>query len=186
MNLKKVVCFFLAIVHISTFYGQSLQTGPSQLNFGSGLGADPNRPGGPYGDYGWRPSEYMGGRYPGAIMIPINVWGATRTTGLFRVPKTATLIDVLSFAQGPTDNAVLSKVRIKRTAEKVEKTFTVDVEELIDNPNAHDIPLMANDIVYIQPRQPFLDPQVVTTISVVATVATLISTVFIIRNNSRR
>jgi hypothetical protein len=44
---------------------------------------------------------------------------------------------------------------------------------------------MANDIVYVEPRQPFLDPQVVTTISVVATVATLISTVFIIRNNSR-
>jgi hypothetical protein len=185
MNLKKVVCFFLMIVHISTFYGQSLQTGPSQLNFGSSLGVDPNRPGGLYGEFGWRPSEYVGGRYPGAIMIPINIWGAVRTTGLFRVPKTATLIDVISFAQGPTDNAKLSKVRIKRTAEKVEKTFTVDVEELIDNPNAHDIPLMANDIVYIQPRQPFLDPQVVTMVSVLATVVTLISTVFVIRNNSR-
>ncbi|MEI7441892.1 MAG: hypothetical protein WCK43_09745 [bacterium] len=187
MMQKKIFCFVLFFLQISSVFGQSLQTGPSNYNYGAGLGygGDSNRPGGR--GYGWgpKPVEYEGGNYPGAIMIPINVWGATKTTGLFKVPKTTTLIELLSFAQGPDNNAKLSKVRIKRTAEKVEKTFTVDVEELIDNPNAHDIPLMANDIVYVEPRKPFLDPQVVTTVSVLATVATLISTVFIIRDRSK-
>lgn len=191
MIYRKLLSLILILLQVSTLLGQSLSTGPSNYNYGAGLGygGDPNRPGGRgYGNSYWgpKPVEYEGGNYPGAIMIPINVWGATKTTGLFKVPKTTTLIELLSFAQGPDNNAKLSKVRIKRTAEKVEKTFTVDVEELIDNPNAHDIPLMANDIVYVEPRKPFLDPQVVTTVSVLATVATLISTVFIIRNNSNK
>ena len=187
MVYKRIVCFLLFLVQIGTSFGQSLQTGPSQFNYGagSGYGGDPNRPGGGNGLWGARSVEYMGGNYPGAIMIPINVWGATKTTGLFKVPKTTTLIELLSFAQGPDNNAKLSKVRIKRTAEKVEKTFTVDVEELIDNPNAHDIPLMANDIVYVEPRKPFLDPQVVTTVSVVSSLATLIVTFLAIRDRTR-
>ena len=185
MKLYRLAAFSLFLAQGSLVFTQSLQTGPSQFNYGGGIGADPNRPGGTFGDFGWRPVEYMGGKYPGAIMIPVNVWGATKTTGLFRVPKTATLIDVLSFAQGPNDNAKLSKVRIKRTAEKVEKTFTVDVDELIDNPNAHDIPLMANDIVYVEPRKPFIEPQVVTTIGIVASVATLVVTFLTIRDRTR-
>lgn len=184
MKIKSFIISLLFFSHIGSIIAQSLSAGPSQLNYGAG--GNPSNPSENRFNYGLKAVEFMGGNYPGAIMIPINVWGATKTTGLFRVPKTATLIDVLSFAQGPTDNAVLSKVRIKRTAEKVEKTFTVDVEELIDNPNAQDIPLMANDILYIEPRKPFLDPQIVTTVSVLATVATLISTVFIIRNNSKK
>jgi hypothetical protein len=185
---KKFFCFILLFLQVTSVFGQTLSNGPSNFNYGGGMGygGDPNRPGSRGYGFGPKPVEFEGGNYPGAIMIPINVWGAAKTTGLFKVPKTTTLIELLSFAQGPDSNAKLSKVRIKRTAEKIEKTFTVDVEELIDNPNAHDIPLMANDIVYVEPRKPFLDPQIVTTVSVLATVATLISTVFIIKNNSSK
>lgn len=181
MLLKRVLRFVFFTVFIFQSFSQSLNTGPGQFNLGGAGGGDANRQ---WWNYP-KNTEFQGGFYPGAIMIPINVWGAAKTTGLFKVPKTATLVDVLSYAQGPSDNAKLSKVKIKRTAEKVEKTFTVDVEELIENPNAHDIPLMANDVIYLEPKKPFLDPQVVTTVSVLATIATLVSTVFIIRNNSR-
>lgn len=188
MIQKKILCFVLLFIHVSKVFGQTLWNGPSSLNYSGGIGGydgDRNRPGARGYGYGPKPVEFEGGNYPGAIMIPINVWGAAKTTGLFKVPKTTTLIELLSFAQGPDNNAKLNVVKIKRSAEKVEKTFTVDVEELLENPNAHDIPLMANDVVYVEPRKPFLDPQVVTTISVLATLATLISTVIIIRDKTK-
>jgi len=130
--------------------------------------------------------EYVGGYYPGAIMIPVNVWGATKTTGLFRVPKTTTLIELLSYAQGPSNDAKLNKVKIKRTSEKVEKTFTVDLSELIENPSAHDIPVMANDVIYIEPRRSyFLDPQITSTIAVAASIMGIVATAYLIKDRSR-
>ena len=180
MNYKKHLCALLFLMQIESAFCQSLGTGPSQFSLGSTSNREVNS-----NYYGNRAGEFVGGFYPGAVMIPINVWGSTKSTGLFKVPKTTTLIELLSFAQGPDNNAKLSKVRIKRTAEKVEKTFTVDVEELIENPAAHDIPLMANDVVYIEPRKPFLDPQVVTTVSVVSSLAALIVTFLTIRDRTR-
>jgi hypothetical protein len=179
MFLNRFLGFVVFISYFCQSFAQTLSTGPSQINIGS-----PSREVS-FGSYGNRVGEFVGGYYPGAIMIPVNIWGATKMTGLFRVPKTITLIELLSYAQGPSNDAKLHKVRIKRTAEKVEKTFTVDVQELIENPSAHDIPIMANDIVYVEPRKPFLEPQVISAISVLGTIVTIVATGLLIRDRTR-
>lgn len=177
MAFKRLLVAILFMVHVGNIFGQTLGSGPSQFSIGSASNKSADST-----NYGNRSGEFVGGFYPGAIMIPINVWGATKTTGLFRVPKTTTLIELLSYAQGPSNDAKLNKVKIKRTAEKVEKTFTVDVSELIENPSAHDISLMANDVVYIEPKRPYIiDPQVTNTIAVVATIMGIVAAGYVIK-----
>jgi hypothetical protein len=170
-------------------FSQGLSDKPSMFNYGAGGGfnGENSRSGGrTWNDFGGRAGEYWAGSFPGATLIPINVWGATKSTGLFRVPKTTTLIELLSYAQGPSNDAKLNKVKIKRTSEKIEKTFTVDVEELIENPAAHDIPLMANDIVYVEPkRQYVVDPQISNTIGIVATIMGIVAAGYLIKERSR-
>ena len=118
--------------------------------------------------------EYRAGYFPGAVMIPVNLWGATKTSGLFNVPKNTTLTTLLSYAHGPDTDAQLSNVLIKRTAENKERTIEVDLEEILQKPGTADVVLLPHDIVYIETKKSIIDTRWVT---VVAFAATLLSTV---------
>ena len=189
MSSSRIFLFFLFFANTINVYGQTLNSGPSGVGGatagdGWGYGGGNRRDFRGYG-YGAspRPGEFEAGNYPGAIMMPVSIWGASKITGLFKVTKTTTLVELISYASGPTNEAMLNKVKIKRTADKVEKTFTVDVSELIENPAAHDIPLMTNDIIYIAPKRPYLiDPQITSTIAVVASILGIVVTAYIIKD----
>ncbi len=131
--------------------------------------------------------EYSAGYYPGAIMIPINLWGAAKSTGLFSVPKNTTLTQLLSYAKGPTDDAKLASVQIKRVSENKEKTFTVDVEDIIENPTTRDFVLMPNDIVYLEPKKGIIDSRWIVVAGFVATLlsATLAGVLIYDRSRNR-
>jgi hypothetical protein len=127
------------------------------------------------GEVGDRPlttdlGEYRAGYFPGAVMIPVQLWGAAKTTGLFHVPKNTTLTTLITFARGPTDDAELEQIKIKRVSESREKTFVVDVDKLLSDPNKSDIQLMPNDIVFIESKKAIVDPKWVYLVGFIASI----------------
>lgn len=70
----------------------------------------------------------------GEITMPVNLWGAVKNPGRYEIPISTDLVELLSFAGGPTGNATMDEVRIIRTVRrdnlmrKVE--FVVNLDEM--------------------------------------------------------
>src|SRR4051812_38256259 len=79
---------------------------------GSGYSLMPEIPGAGGG------SEYVSGNFPGAVLIPINLWGAVGKPGIHHVPTRTDLVTLISLAGGPTGDASLGDVSIKRRSQK--------------------------------------------------------------------
>jgi hypothetical protein len=122
-------------------------------------------PGGSSGGVG----EFRVGYSPGTVMIPVNLWGATKVSGLFNVPKNTTLTTLLSYARGPDIDAKLTNVLIKRSSENKERVIKVDVEKILENPGTHDVILQPHDIVYVEAKKSIIDQRWVTVVAFVGT-----------------
>jgi len=62
-------------------------------------------------------SGYFDFSDPETVNIKVSVWGFVRYPGKYTIPAYATIIDLLSFAGGPTDAAHLDDLRIYRVNE---------------------------------------------------------------------
>ena len=51
---------------------------------------------------------------PTGVNMEVNVWGTVRYPGRYRVPITATFLDVMTYAGGPLENSKLDDIRIYR------------------------------------------------------------------------
>ncbi|MEZ4814564.1 MAG: SLBB domain-containing protein [Bdellovibrionota bacterium] len=172
MSFKRALSFviFLSFISAHIAPAQSLSDGPPRVDpklKKYSLGND------------WRVGnenglgDFIAGYYPGAVMIPVNLWGATKTSGLFRVPKNTTLTTLLSYARGPTEDAELDEVKIKRVSGSKEQVFKVDVEKIFDNPAENDVILQPNDIVYVVPKKTYIDPRLVYLVAFIASIASI-------------
>lgn len=64
---------------------------------------------------GARPSaEYYSTSTEAGLLIPVNIWGNVREPGIHYVPTGSNLLQSLSAAGGPTENADISAIRILR------------------------------------------------------------------------
>ena len=88
--------------------------------------------------YGDRPAQYILG---GAdiLLINVNLWGHVQRPGIYSIPSSYGLIDLMSSAGGPLATARLSDVRIIRTNQQV---INVDVEKFIKTGNSELLPLL--------------------------------------------
>jgi len=88
--------------------------------------------------YGDRPAQYILG---GAdiLLINVNLWGHVQRPGIYSIPSSYGLIDLISSAGGPLATARLSDVRIIRTNQQV---INVDVEKFIKTGNSELLPLL--------------------------------------------
>lgn len=74
----------------------------------------------------------------GEITMPVNLWGAVKNPGRYEIPISTDLVELLSFAGGPTGNATLEEVRIIRTVRrdnlmrKVEFVVNLDEMQMLD------------------------------------------------------
>ncbi|MGA9117521.1 MAG: SLBB domain-containing protein [Bacteroidota bacterium] len=71
---------------------------------------------------------------PGELTMQVNVWGFVRSPGRYEVPSGTDLVQLLSFAGGPTEGADMDDVRITRVIRR-DTTVTrivieVDLEDL--------------------------------------------------------
>ena len=59
-------------------------------------------------------SIYYSPSIKGKILIPVNIWGEVRKSGLHFLPLDTTLVQGISLAGGPSNNANLEKVKLSR------------------------------------------------------------------------
>ena len=82
---------------------------------------------------------------------------------------------------------VKTTVCSKKCKKCKEKTFTVDVEDIIENPTTRDFVLMPNDIVYLEPKKGIIDSRWIVVAGFVATLlsATLAGVLIYDRSRNR-
>lgn len=68
----------------------------------------------------------------GEISMPVNLWGAVNNPGRYEIPISTDLVELLSFAGGPTGGASLESVRVFRTVRRDNLTRKVEFEVDLD------------------------------------------------------
>jgi len=89
---------------------------------------------------GDRPAQYVLGD-ENVLLITVNLWGNVLKPGIYSIPSSFGIIDLLSSAGGPTRSARLKDVRIVR---KNQEVISVNIEEYIKTGNQ-------NLLVQLQP-----------------------------------
>ena len=82
------------------------------------------------------------------LLVPVNVWGEVEKPGLYQVPDGTNVVELLSYAGGPTEFANLSHVKVTRGAGG--KGQPVDVSAYLAYGDAGTLPrLQPGDTVYV-------------------------------------
>jgi hypothetical protein len=115
--MKNLMVFLIVLLSICVSYSQDAQA-PLQ--------------------YGDRPAQYILGGSD-VLLINVNLWGHVQRPGIYSIPSSYGLIDLISSAGGPLGTARLSDVRIIRSNQQV---INVDVEKFIKTGNSDLLPLM--------------------------------------------
>ena len=85
-----------------------------------------------------RPAQYiLGGK--DILLINVNLWGHVQRPGIYSIPSSYGLVDLISSAGGPLTSARLSEIRIIRSNQEVIK---VDVEEYIKTGKSSLLPVL--------------------------------------------
>ncbi len=90
---------------------------------------------------------------PGELTMEVNIWGSVRSPGRYEVPISTNLVQLVSYAGGPTQDAVLDEVRVTRfsknpSGQLVAELHTVNLEDLSKASQAGLI-LLAGDTIYM-------------------------------------
>jgi len=90
----------------------------------------------------------------GEIQIDINLWGFVGSPGHYRVPGSTSLVELLSFAGGPTASARLVDIRIVHADTAAEKRVeTYNLEAYRDNGDLTQNPLLEpGDTIFVSGR----------------------------------
>jgi len=89
---------------------------------------------------------------PGELTMQVNIWGYVRNPGRYEVPTSTDLIQLLSFAGGPSPDAKLDQVKVTRFLKRdtgiSRGEFFVDLDELSKVDQAK-LTLFPGDTVYM-------------------------------------
>jgi hypothetical protein len=119
-------------------------------------------------------AEYVSGNYPGAILMPVNLWGAVGKPGIHHVPTQTDLVTLLSLAGGPGADAEIDHITIKRRFSGEEQVIRVDADDILNKPGVRSPVLEANDIIIVPREKPPISNTTLTTVTFAATVLSAI------------
>ncbi|MCC6138416.1 MAG: SLBB domain-containing protein [Bdellovibrionaceae bacterium] len=125
-------------------------------------------------------NEYISGQEPGIVMMKVNLWGAVRRPGIHHIPVKTNLIELMSFAGGPTDTALIDSITIKRNLGVEQKRINIDLSEIIHDQKHYDLVLKPDDIVLVPASQPWISQNMFLLTMVVSVVASTILSVKLI------
>lgn len=95
---------------------------------------------------GDRPAQYILGSQD-VLLITVNLWGHVQRPGIYSIPSSFGLIDLLSSAGGPLKSARLNDVRVIRKNQDVMK---INVKEFMNTGNKDLlVPLQPGDLVIV-------------------------------------
>ena len=96
--------------------------------------------------YGDRPAQYILGNND-VLLINVNLWGHVHRPGIYSIPSSFGIIDLLSSAGGPLKTARLNDVRVIRKNQEVIK---VNIAEFIKTGNKDLlVPLQPGDVIIV-------------------------------------
>jgi protein involved in polysaccharide export with SLBB domain len=91
-----------------------------------------------YLQFGDRPAQYiLGGK--DILLINVNLWGHVQRPGIYSIPSTYGLIDLISSAGGPLKTARLSEVRIIRNNQSV---LSINIDRFIKTGDSTLLPVL--------------------------------------------
>lgn len=139
--------YFFILFALFIFYNN---INAQDIKIGSSLDNRYNPSGGFY--------DYSDPRY---VNIMVNIWGYVRFPGKYYVPENSKVLDLLSYAGGPTPDAFLNDIRLYRGTTNNEGLIKIlDFNDLMnkENPNIKnlDIPLLLPGDVILVPGEPKL------------------------------
>lgn len=101
---------------------------------------------------------------PEAINISVSVWGFVRYPGRYVIPEYTSVVDLLSYVGGPSDDSRLDELRIYRIENNKETMIPFDYNDLMWEPGLKGkykkVPsLKPSDILVVpgEPRLYFMD-----------------------------
>ncbi|MBI4548198.1 MAG: SLBB domain-containing protein [Ignavibacteriae bacterium] len=112
---------------------------------------------------------------PGELTFQVNVWGYVKNPGRYEVPSSTDLIQLISYAGGPSENAKLSEVKITRVVGKDSIPTRSEIVVNLDHLSSIDgesLGLLPGDTIFIDRTSwsTFRDTfTFVTTLGIVAT-----------------
>ncbi|HYF04376.1 MAG TPA: SLBB domain-containing protein [Patescibacteria group bacterium] len=98
-----------------------------------------------------RTSQSSGGSYydynlGGGLKIPVNLWGFVRNPGRYVVPSSTTLVQLISFGGGPSEQARMTDIKIIRDISVdstiVEKVLVMNLELFQKNGDENQNPIL--------------------------------------------
>jgi protein involved in polysaccharide export with SLBB domain len=91
-----------------------------------------------YLQYSDRPAQYiLGGK--DILLINVNLWGHVQRPGIYSIPSTYSLIDLISSAGGPLKTARLSEIRIIRSNRTV---VSINIDRYIKTGDSTLLPVL--------------------------------------------
>lgn len=164
--MKKIL--ILILLFSINLFGQDIKVGAQENRF--------NQQGGFY--------DYSDPRY---VNIMVNIWGYVKFPGKYYVPEQSKVIDLISYAGGPTPDAHLDDVRLYRTAQKGETEFyKFNLEDMMfkvrEITEIEKLPqLKAGDIIVV-PGEPrlYLRDYISITATVTSTLVSILTFVLVV------
>ncbi len=116
---------------------------------------------------------------PNAVNMKISVWGYARNPGRYILPVNTSVLEAISYAGGPNDDALLEDVRIMRLkSDSTQEIIKFDYNQLLHEQSiskaVKDTKLQPGDVLLLpgEPRFYFKD-YISITVSVVSTLISL-------------
>ncbi|HID38126.1 MAG TPA: hypothetical protein EYP36_01250 [Calditrichaeota bacterium] len=113
--MKNQIVFFIVFILAGSLWAQDV----------SGMSSFDNRS--VTSQYSDRPAQYILGSGD-ILLVNVNLWGHVQRPGIYSVPSSYTLIDLISSAGGPLKTARLDDIRIVR---KNQEVIQINVEEFL-------------------------------------------------------
>ncbi len=139
--VRMTISVFLLGFIIPTVFGNSVCLGQTSE---SGIG--PTLPRSTTASY-----YYIG--KPGELTMQVNLWGYVKNPGRYEVPSSTDLVQLVSYAGGPTQDALMDQVKVTRIVKKdtsvTRGEYIVNLQDLYAvDPNK--LVLYPGDTIYIE------------------------------------
>jgi hypothetical protein len=116
-------------------------------------------------------NEYISGQEAGTVMMKVNLWGAVKRPGIHHVPVKSSLIELMSYAGGPSDNALLDEITIKRNLGQEQKKISINLAEILHDQKQYDLVLKPDDIIVVPASQPWISQNMFTAAMILSIIA---------------